>query len=1297
MREKVHNISALTSAGLMLFMVLLLATAAQAQPVFDKSFSPNTIGPGSQSRLTFTIENQAAVPATDLAFVDNLPAGMTIAEPNGLVTDCVNGLVTASSGGGTVTLTDGRLSAGATCTVVVHVTSSTVGTLMNVSGDLTSSLGNSGSASADLTVDGDRLGFSKSFSPSTVNFGERSTLTFTIDNTLNSQNAFSLSFSDVFPQGMVIADPPNPSNTCTGGIITAIPGSQEFRYAPAFSGDASVTAGTDCTVSVDVRANARGVLNNVSGNLTAATPFFSESGFAGDALEVVSSGDIQLTQEFIADPVAPGGSVDLQFTITNLNRNFNLTNINFTDDLDAALTGLVASGLPLNDVCGIGSSIGGTSVLTFTGGNLGPEESCTFSVNLTVPAATTTGNYVNTTSAPSGQITGQPANGNASSETLTVNQAPTLTKVFLSDPVGSGGSVTMEFSITNQSTTSAATDITFNDNIDAFISGATVTNLPAGGFCGAGSFIFTSFNIGQLNLTVSGANLAPGDSCTFQVDVQLPAETLANTYTNTTTTISGVVDGITQFGNSASADLTVVGGPSLSKQFLDNLASPGDLITLTYTLANNDKGATLDATNITFTDDFNLVLSGLAAVGLPLNNVCGAGSTVSGTTNLTLTGGNLSAGQTCSFDVTLQVPAAALPGTYTSLSSNVTATVGGLNAISSGASDQLMISGLSFTHVYLDNPVVPGQTVLLEYTIANDSVSDASGIFFTHALSSVLPGLSTFGVLPTEPCGPGSSLSGTTFLILVGANLLAGESCTFEVVVLVPAGAADGDYLSLTSSLTATFGGSTVAIPAISETLSISSEIIEFNKSYLDDPVLPGQSVTLEFTLTNLNQLGVINGISFTDDLDASLTGLTALGLPLMDVCGAGSMISGTSLLTLTGGNLPAGGSCSFTVTAQVPSTAQGGSYTNITSSAFGSFNGIGVRGTPAVDDLLVDQLTFAKQFAGPVDASRTTTLQYSISNNTPNAVSGLRFNDDLSAVLPGLRIQGMLPTEVCGTGSQLVGSTLLELTSGELAAGESCDFTVTVRIPSTTIAGEYNSASSPLFIGGQAISQPAQDDLIVRGEWAFIQSTVADYLFESSLGSSVAGTPDLIYGDPDVVIYDNANVAGKDKTVFRFAQGQGLLLTIPSPVLGDEYSIAMLFALDASDGLAKLIDYAKLQEDAGFYNSSGFLLFKNQANTLNPVFIPDTFVQLVVTRSAAGEVRAYVDGVEQFSFTDQGGETAEGTAFNFFIDDAVTNGLENASGSVARITLLDKLLSPDEVSDFRVLPDIIFLDGFDE
>ena len=209
-----------------------------ASPLFSKDFSPSTIGVGSVSTLTLEISNPEQHVTTDLAFVDNLPSGVVIATPAIASTTC-GGTLTAPDGGSTISLTDGAVGAGVSCSVSVDVTSSVPGTHTNVSGDLTSSAGNSGSATADLTVSTSIPGFSKSFSPSSVNLGSRSRLTFTIDNA-NDETASTVSeltFTDQLPPGMVIADPPGATiSGCTGGILTADAGADMISLWSGFRG-----------------------------------------------------------------------------------------------------------------------------------------------------------------------------------------------------------------------------------------------------------------------------------------------------------------------------------------------------------------------------------------------------------------------------------------------------------------------------------------------------------------------------------------------------------------------------------------------------------------------------------------------------------------------------------------------------------------------------------------------------------------------------------------------------------------------------------------------------------------------------------------------------------------------------------------------------------------------------------------------------------------------------------------------------------------------------------------------------
>ena len=63
-------------------------------------------------------------PLTNVVFVDNLPAGMTLANPVNLATAgaCATGTVTAVAGAGTVTWSGGTLAGNAYCEITVDVT-----------------------------------------------------------------------------------------------------------------------------------------------------------------------------------------------------------------------------------------------------------------------------------------------------------------------------------------------------------------------------------------------------------------------------------------------------------------------------------------------------------------------------------------------------------------------------------------------------------------------------------------------------------------------------------------------------------------------------------------------------------------------------------------------------------------------------------------------------------------------------------------------------------------------------------------------------------------------------------------------------------------------------------------------------------------------------------------------------------------------------------------------------------------------------------------------------------------------
>jgi|GEM_PF-1063801 len=1114
----------------------MMSGAAMAQiapPGFSQVFSPDTIGPGSTSTLTYTIDNSgSASPATSLDFSNTLPASVTLASPANPSFTCAGGTLTAMDGGTTVTYTDGAVAPLDSCTVSVDVTSSTIGTHMNVSGDLTSSLGNSGTSTDDLMVVPTLPGFSKSFSPSTVAFGGASTLTYTIDNMANMSRIGNLDFTDSFPVGIQIASPANASTDCISPsapntTLTAPAGGSsvilDANGSTILPGFEVLDAGATCTVTVDVIGSALGTHVSTTSDLLAD---FVSAGTATDTLTVTGT-PLILTKSFIGDPVLPGATVDLEFTILNNNRTSSATMITFTDDLDATLSGLAPSGALPGSPCGAGSSLGfAGGVLTLSGGNLPAEGSCTFSTTLDVPAAAATGAYVNTTSGITADIGGSMTMGAPASDTLNIEAAqPQLSKSFTDDPVAPGDTVNLEFTITNPSAAGTLTDLAFTDLLTSYLPFPVSATLPAPGFCGPGStmaLVVPTTDTHELSMT--GGELAPSASCTFSVGIDVPVGVSAGTYVNTTSDITGTFGGNPVSGPAASDTLTVGGGANIEfrKEFTDDPVLPGATGNLQFTLTSLPE-STAAATALAFSDDLNAALAGLTFSSLT-GNSCGGTIMGVGTTTMSLSGASLAAGANCAIDIAVDVPPGAAPGTYTNTTSDLTGTASGIGLTVPPASDDLVVGGgLSWTKEFLTNPVNPGDTTDLEFIITNASTTtDATITFFTDNLQADLTGLTATGAPTTNTCG--GTLIGTTFLTYTGGSVPMGTSCNITVPVLVPAAAAPGSYNNITSALSANLGGA-VTIPAASDVLEVQSAGLglTLTKDFTDDPVEAGSSATLEFTIDNTGADDATM-MSFTDDLDAMLTGAAATGTP---IAACGGTLSGTSLLTLSGASLIGGGSCTFSVAVDIPAGAAAGPYTNVTSDLAATVNGLGTTAIGATAELLVSlgSATFTKAFTDdPAAPGGTANLEFSITNTGTGALSDLRFSDDLDAALSGLVATGLPANDICGTGSQLSGTSQLTLTDGNLGVGGSCTFNVAVQIPAAAPSGGYVNTTSDLTSVGAVIATPASDTLDIEAPPTFTKAFSPDAIIAGTV-STLTFTIDNSVASIDAMALDFTDV----------------------------------------------------------------------------------------------------------------------------------------------------------------------------
>ena len=482
------------------------------------------------------------------------------------------------------------------------------------------------------------------------------------------------------------------------------------------------------------------------------------------------------------------------------------------------------------------------------------------------------------------------------------------------------------------------------------------------------------------------------------------------------------------------------------------------------------------------------------------STVCNGGSLDESPTGvLDFSGGTLTPGETCTFSVVLDVPATATSGSHTNTTSDVTATVTGVTAAGNPATDDLRIAGLVLTKEFTDDPVIPGATVTLRFVISNVSATeDATSISFTDDIGATLSGLAVILPLTTGTCD-GTLVDLFGVLTYFGGSLIAGASCTFDVTLAVPIGAASGTYANSTASLVSSptppapsgffaimsGSGSLVFFDDARDDLIVNSSLLALTKEFTDDPVSPGDTVTLEFTLTNLSTSETVTDIAFTDDLAAILPGTPDVTVISVDANDCGGTVGGvgTSLIDFSGGTLAPADSCTIELSLSVPGGAPTGTFPNVTSDVTGTAGGLAVTGAPTSDDLLIQTLTFTKSFDGPTVAGGTPRLTFTIVNLSTSTVSDLEFTDNLDAVISGLEAASLPKSSICGASSMIVGTDFLAFTGGELLPLGTCSFFVDLLVPATATAGTFPQHHERPVCRGSSRGRPR--DRFARGRRA--------------------------------------------------------------------------------------------------------------------------------------------------------------------------------------------------------------------
>lgn len=1125
------------------------------QPTGNKTFTPATAIAGADNTLTITLSNPnqgATMPLTE--FMDNLPTGMTVADPASASITCSgtgfsNGTVTATPGSSEVSLTGGVIGRATnsatpgTCVVSVRVRipmSEAGNTLNNTV--LANAIGNTrglGSPAFNKTVlvQGP-LTIGKAFADPVIPVGVATTMTLTVTNRGDSDMS-GTTVADTLPGNMVVATPSVTGGTCAstyGGTVTANGGSQSVALSAI-----TLPAGASCTVTAQVTATAEGKFDNTA---TAQGTIGGESTNASSAaVPLTAYGQLRVVKSVQPTEVAPGQWVQYSVQVQNYTGS-DVNNISLKDTLPKITVAgtdyqmSLINGFIVSDSCGVSGMTytpngtaqnaedapelygTGGSVNAGTGVNPG---SCTVVFRAKVPVdtpANTSVTFGNGLS--SGDVTGTCASGcgnvgntaNVAAHNVAVVDAVGLNKDFRATDksMAAGQASRLRLTVFNRYVT-ALTSINLIDDMPADITLA--ANPGAVNTCGGTLDAFP--NGSQIKLT-GGSIIARGDtsaasSCYVEVSV---TGSKPGSYFNTV-----LKSQFSSSGGSLSADvsdtLTVTAGITGSKTFSPASVASGGVARVRVRVINQTPGT---LTNVSVND------TGFGA-GLTVANSANAATSCGGVpviqanpgaSAVRLDGVTLTGGASCDLSFDVQTSGA---GSWTNSipAGNITSAEGAVNSAVISSTLNVRSAALALNKSF--NPVIVtgNQPSLLTIDVVNSQNVAINGASFTD----VFPlGIVVYPVPDASTTCPGATVTAVPDsgqVSLTGANLAANSSCKVFVRVTSIA------FLNLTNTIPAgavsSQGGYTNAQPT-SATLS-TLQGLGVAKGFEPAYVQSGQVSRLKIRLANtfdpkIISSTILTGVTYTDTLPAGL--VVAPSPHASTTCTSGTVhaTAGGGFVTLTGATLTPGSLCDVVV--DVLPTGAGPSYLNtIAPGTVTTDQGVTNPEPGEATLTVVDAPTVGKVFSpATVPVGQTSQLTVTVTNPASVALTGVSLTDNLPAGLAVANTPGVtFPNgggASCGAGAAVAaaaGATKLVLSGATVAASGLCQFSVNV------VASEAKTYTNTIGAGaiqsnqGLTNANPANSDLV-----ALAQPTVVKAFSPVSISSGGTSTLTITLTNPN-------------------------------------------------------------------------------------------------------------------------------------------------------------------------------------
>jgi uncharacterized repeat protein (TIGR01451 family) len=488
----------------------------------SKAFQSPNIAANGISTAVITLSNTLPIPLTNATFNDTwAQANTVVANPPNASTTCVGGNVTTTAGTRTVAISGATIPSQiggvpGICTVrfdvIMDGTAPTTFVNNIPAGSITTAqnFSNPDAVSATLTRVITAVTLVKATAPPNINVGQPSTMTVTVTNPGAGISLSNMGFVDTMPAGMVVYSVPSATTTCTGGVVSATPGSNVFTLTGA-----SLNVGAACTVTLQVT-------QTVTGNTTNTLPIgiiTSREGVSNTAAASasLSAGPaLSVTKSFAPSSIGIGGRSTLTISVINGTAN-PITGLTVTDPLPANV--IVANPPNAATTCTAGTVTaltGATSVVLNTA-TLAASATCTISVDVT---STVAGAFLNTI--PAGNVTGNGgvSNVNPASATLTVGPTVTLLKSFTPTNIVAGGTSVLTITVQNP-TNIALTGASLEDDYPA---GVLTAITPAQSTTCGGTVTF-----GTTFVRLTGGTIPANGNCTISITVTANA---TGTYPN---------------------------------------------------------------------------------------------------------------------------------------------------------------------------------------------------------------------------------------------------------------------------------------------------------------------------------------------------------------------------------------------------------------------------------------------------------------------------------------------------------------------------------------------------------------------------------------------------------------------------------------------------------------------------------------------------------------------------------------------------------------------------------------------